>query len=189
MRKITLLGDSIRLIGYGTRVPELLGEGFEVYQPNENGRFSKYTLRGVLREWKEDMAGSEIVHWNNGLWDAADSGDGVFSSPEEYVTNMLRIADFLQKHFKTVIFATSTPVTEQHPYLTNTRIREYNELIVPKLAARGIRINDLYSLVVPNIDCFIRTDDNIHLTEAGIEACAGQVAQVILEICREQQEI
>ena len=25
--KLTLLGDSIRLIGYGTKVPELLGDG------------------------------------------------------------------------------------------------------------------------------------------------------------------
>lgn len=184
--KITLLGDSIRLIGYGTRVPELLGADFQVYQPAENGRFSKYTLRGVLREWKEDMAGSEIIHWNNGLWDAADSGDGVFSLPDEYVTNMLRIADFLQKNFKTVIFATSTPVAAKHPYLTNAVIGAYNELIVPKLAARGILINDLYALVFPQIDTFIRKDDQIHLTEAGIEACAAQVSKVILEACREE---
>lgn len=26
MKKVTLLGDSIRLIGYATKVPELLGE-------------------------------------------------------------------------------------------------------------------------------------------------------------------
>ena len=38
--KVTLLGDSIRLIGYGTRVPELLGDDFEVYQPEENCRYS-----------------------------------------------------------------------------------------------------------------------------------------------------
>lgn len=34
--KITLLGDSIRLIGYGTVVPQLLGEEFEVFQPSDN---------------------------------------------------------------------------------------------------------------------------------------------------------
>ena len=45
MKKVTLLGDSIRQIGYGTRVPELLGEDYEVFQPEENCRFVKYTLR------------------------------------------------------------------------------------------------------------------------------------------------
>ena len=34
MTKVTLLGDSIRMIGYGTEVPRLLGEEFEVYHVN-----------------------------------------------------------------------------------------------------------------------------------------------------------
>ena len=67
--KITLLGDSIRLIGYGLKVPQLLGTDFEVYQPTENCRFAKHTFRGMA-DWKNDMAGSRIVHWNNGIWDA-----------------------------------------------------------------------------------------------------------------------
>jgi len=36
MIKVTLLGDSIRMIGYGLKVPNLLGENFEVFQPNVN---------------------------------------------------------------------------------------------------------------------------------------------------------
>jgi len=72
MKKITLLGDSIRWIGYGTKVPELLGNEYEVFQPDDNCRFSKYTLRGVMVEWAEGIEGSDIIHWNNGLWDASD---------------------------------------------------------------------------------------------------------------------
>ena len=44
MIKVTLLGDSIRMIGYGLEVPALLGEDFEVFQPDDNCRFAKYTL-------------------------------------------------------------------------------------------------------------------------------------------------
>lgn len=40
MKKVTLLGDSIRQIGYGTRVPQLLGSKFEVFQPEDNCRFA-----------------------------------------------------------------------------------------------------------------------------------------------------
>ena len=68
MKKVTLLGDSIRLIGYGTRVPELLCNEYEVFQPDDNCRFAKYTLR-MLFDYKEQIKGSDVIHWNNGLWD------------------------------------------------------------------------------------------------------------------------
>ena len=92
MKKVTLLGDSIRLIGYGKKVPEFLGENYEVFQPDDNCRYAKYTLLGI-ETWGEDMAGSDVIHWNNGLWDTCDRfGDGPFSGVEEYVENMVRIA-------------------------------------------------------------------------------------------------
>lgn len=45
-KKVALLGDSIRLIGYGQIVPQMLGENYEVFQTEDNCRFAKYTLRG-----------------------------------------------------------------------------------------------------------------------------------------------
>ena len=88
--KIALLGDSIRLIGYGTKVPAMLGEAFEVYQPSENCRFSKYT-QWCIHDWCKKMDGCRIIHWNNGLWDVFDHGNGIFSSEEEYLANMLTL--------------------------------------------------------------------------------------------------
>ena len=84
--KVALLGDSIRLLGYGTLVPALLGEEFEVFQPEDNCRYSKYTLRGLF-DWKADLEGCQIVHWNNGLWDLCDLlGDGkLFTEEDEYI--------------------------------------------------------------------------------------------------------
>ena len=41
MIKVTLIGDSIRQRGYGKAVPKLLGEGFEVVQPEVKCRFAK----------------------------------------------------------------------------------------------------------------------------------------------------
>ena len=178
MKKITLLGESIRMIGYGMHVPKMLGEEYEVFQPSDNCRFSKYTLRGVLHEWKNDMAGSDIIHWNNGLWDFCDLGDGPFCSKEEYATNMVRIAKLLLAQAKVVIFATTTPVSNDNPSDKNQRIIEYNEYIVPILREMGIIINDLHSVVYPYIDEYIR-DDKIHLTEKGAIACAEQVVKAI----------
>ena len=176
--KITLLGDSIRL-QYAPRVIELLGERFEVFQPSENCRHAKHTLRGLF-DWANGMEGSEIVHWNNGHWDICDLfGDGAFSSEEEYVNNMLRIARLLQTKHRCVIFATTTPVRDANKYQKNVRTDRYNAVLVPELAKMGIIINDLNALLRDDIEKYI-CEDNIHLTEAGIELCALQTAKFIV---------
>jgi len=176
--KISLLGDSIRM-AYGPRVAELLGPDYEVWQPTENCRFSAYTLRGIW-DWADQMEGSEIVHWNNGLWDVCNLfQDGLFTRPEVYMDTMFRIADILLARHRTVIFATTTPVTEDNPYTRNSDIIRYNEILVPNLKKRGVTINDLHATVYPNIDTMIRKDDKIHLTDEGIEVCARQVAGCI----------
>lgn len=179
MIKVTLLGDSIRKIGYGLVVPDLLGENFEVFQPNDNCRFAKYTLRGLF-DWQKSMEGTQIVHWNNGLWDICDLfGDGMFTSESEYAETMLRIADILISRYDKVIFATTTPVTAQNKHNKNSEIEKYNKLIVPLLQKKGVIINDLYGLVATDIDKYIRKDDNIHLTEDGIAVCGKQTADLI----------
>ena len=180
MKKVTLLGDSIRLIGYGTKVPELLGDEYEVFQPEDNCRFVKYTLR-MLFDLKAEIEGSDVIHWNNGLWDIPtglfDDGEP-FTNLEEYMQNMLRVAKELKKMGKRVIFATTTPVHPEYPYNKNEIIEQYNAAIVPKLQEIGIEINDLYSLVSKGIDIYI-CEDQIHLSEAGIELCSKQVADLI----------
>lgn len=179
--KVTLLGDSIRQIGYGLKVPELLGEEYEVYQPDDNCRFSKYTLRGLF-DWKSEMEGSQIVHWNNGLWDICSLfDDEPFCTKEEYLTNMLKIAEILTQRYDKVIFATTTPVNPKHPYNRNEVIQDYNASLIPCLKEKGIIINDLFSIVYPHISEYI-CDDFIHLSEAGIKVCSEQVARVIKKV-------
>ena len=182
MTKVTLLGDSIRLMGYGTKVPAMLGEEYEVFQSEDNCRFAQYTLR-CLFDWADAIEGSDIIHWNNGLWDVCDLfGDGTFTPIDEYVKLMSRIADILLSRAKKVIFATTTPVTEENQHNSNDDIIAFNKALVPVLNAKGVIINDLHALVYPNIDAFIRKDDNIHLTDKGIDACAEQVTRIIREV-------
>lgn len=180
MKNVMLLGDSIRQIGYGTKVPEVLGKDFNVYQPNDNCRFSSYTLRG-LHDWLPNLDHIDVVHWNNGIWDVCEYyGDGYLTPPEQYCETMLRIARILKSNAKSVIFATTMPIVEPHKDIKNESIELYNTLIVPKLQEMGIIINDLYSFVKPNVNSFI-CDDKVHLTTAGIDACANRVAAVIRE--------
>ena len=181
MIKVSLLGDSIRQIGYGKVVPQMLGDGYEVYQPAENCRFSKYTLRGLFEhEWGTHLKGSDVIHWNNGLWDICDLfGDGPFTKKEEYVETMLRIAKILKTYGKTVIFATITSMLKDNVHNKNAVIDEYNAAIVPELEKIGVIINDLNALVSSDKEKYLRSDDLIHLSDDGIEACGKQVAEII----------
>ena len=180
MKKVALLGDSIRLLGYGTKVPALLGEKYEVYQPEENCRFVKYTLR-LIFDHLDKLKDCDVIHWNNGLWDVArlfEDGE-LFTSEEEYLSNMLRVASLLKKITPHLIFATTTPVREENPHNFNADIDRFNAILVPKLKEMGFVINDLNALVKQDVKKYIREDDMIHLTDAGIDLCAKQVAAYI----------
>ena len=189
--KVALLGDSIRQLGYGLRVPELLGEEFEVYQPNDNCRFAKYTLRGMFN-WAKDMEGCDIVHWNNGIWDTdpslLDDGEPL-TLLDEYRDNAIRLAKTLLSRHGRVIFATTTPLHHDFPEnrdgeRRNKLIAAYNAAVVPPLSELGVVINDLHSLVYPKLDEYL-LDDKVHLNEAGILACATQTADIIRTVAKE----
>ena len=179
MKKVSLLGDSIRLFGYGPLVPALLGEDVTVFQPPENCRFAKYTLRG-LGDWKAELKTSDVIHFNCGIWDVGDVvGDGeLFSTDEEYLNTMVRIAKRLLDFTPKVIFATTTPVNPAYVSVENKDIDRINALIVPKMKELGIEINDLHSLVAQDIEGNI-CEDKLHLSELGAKRCAEQVAKVI----------
>jgi lysophospholipase L1-like esterase len=92
---------------------------------------------------------------------------------------MLRIARLLKKRAKTVIFATTTPVRCDNPHNKNEYIAAYNENIVPRLMEMGVVINDLYTPLSKDIDAYIREDDKIHLSDAGIKLAAEMVENII----------
>ena len=178
MKKIVLLGDSIRLIGYGTKVPEMLGESYTVFQPKDNCRWAKYTER-MLFDYNENIKDADVIHWNNGHWDICNLfGEGSFTPLNQYVEDMVRIAKKLLKITPNVIFATTTTVKEANKYNSNSVTEVYNSAVVTKLKELGIIINDLYSITKGKEDEYI-CDDNIHLTPAGIDACAKQVCKII----------
>lgn len=178
MKKIVLIGDSIRMIGYGKPVAERLAPDFEVWQPDDNCRFAQYTLRGMW-DWQDGMRGADIIHWNNGLWDVCRLfGDGEFTPLTEYVQTMLRIARILKQRAKTVIFATTTPVRPENHHNKNEVIERYNAALVPKLEEIGVIINDLYTPLSEDVYKYI-SDDTIHLSEDGIKLAADAVEAVI----------
>lgn len=178
-KRIILLGDSIRLLGYGERVANALAEDFSVWQPEDNCRGVKYTLRELFR-WATQIEGSDIIHWNNGLWDVCNLfGNGPATPINDYVEDMLHLAALLKKRTRVLIFATTTPVREENPHNKNSDIVAYNAALIPHLERVGVRINDLYTPVSQDIPRYIRGDDLVHLSEEGAALCADLVERAI----------
>ena len=178
MKKIALLGDSIRM-GYAPGTIALLGEEFSCISPTDNCRFAKYTERMVY-DMRQKLSGCDVIHWNNGLWDACELwGDGPFTAEDEYVEAMVRVAKRLLGMTKTLIFATTTPVRPDAPTDRNAYIERFNALVVPRLRALGVVINDLHTVIAANVPAYIRDDDKIHLTAEGAAVAAQCVADII----------
>jgi len=178
MKKVWLLGDSIRE-NYQELVTEKLAGRAEVVHPMQNCAFSAYTLC-CLNSWLKELGTPDIVHWNNGIWDACVRfmEDGPFTPLDEYVRNLSRILRELKKTGATVIFATSTPCKDGHPDQDANRTAWYNHNAVELMKREGVDIDDLFSVVYPNRPAYI-CEDGCHLSPEGKAACADAVVKSI----------
>ena len=203
MKKVMLIGDSIRLNYQSVVEDELRGE-YSVWALKENCRFAKYTLVELKRyiaafskeetentdqtkltptiDVKDNLIKPDIIHWNNGLWDTGITfeEDGPLTPIDEYIRDMSIILRELRKMTDKVIFATITPV-KPGTHQDNNIIQEYNRRIIEFMKSENVVINDLGALVSENIDEYI-CEDKIHLSEKGKELCGKAVAKCIREI-------
>lgn len=166
MKKLVLLGDSIRILGYGKMLPAELGEEWEVWQPENNCRFSKDLMR-VVFDNQDKIKGADVIHFNAGLWDLSHLFfDEPFTPLDEYLKNITTIAKALKTMAPRVIFATTTPVRDDNPQNNNRDCERYNAAVVPVLRELGVEINDMYPVIYA--DFMANTnDDRIHLSDKG----------------------
>lgn len=184
--RVLLIGDSIRS-HYQPEVRSQLGDGYEVMGPEDNCRFSSFVLNS-LRFWLAEYPNPDIIHWNAGLWDTAIlyHEDGCFTELEEYVTNMKKILRELKKTGAVVIFATTTPVSDDKKYFSgpmppahdSSDIARYNEAVLRAFHEEDVIINDLFSLMNPKKNDYLK-DDKIHPNEEGIKLLGKAVADII----------
>ena len=188
MKKIALLGDSIRL-HYQQYVKDALAQVAEVYCPEENGRFALYTLRRVsdwkrLGKWDEDI---DLVHWNVGLWDVVRMyGDDSLTLPADYEVTLARIDKRLRILFPKakIIFGLTTAVLEEQftPIFMrrNADIEKYNQIAIKTLSALGEEINDLYTLS-KNAPEYCHSDGTHYGTKEGIKLLGDKIVEVICD--------
>ena len=188
MKKIVLIGDSIRL-GYEKYVKEAFEGVAEVYSPTENCRFAEYTLR-FATDWKSKggwPSDVDVVHWNAGLWDVLRLFEDEPLTPVFAYENFIgRIDKRLHTIFPNakIVFATSTSVEESgfkgNFKRFNKDIEEYNSVAIKAVSEHGTAINDLYAFT-KNIDASCRSDATHFNTEAGAKAMGGEVVRYLCQ--------
>ena len=176
MKKLILIGDSIRM-GYQREVEEILRNRMEVFGPNENGRWSGYTLNS-LRFWMPEWPGADVIHLNVGLWDTGDDyGFGrSFTRLPDYRENLELILRVLREHYPkaVLILATTTPTLDRDQQV----IRDYNAVLTDVAQEQGILLDDLYGLFVGKEEQYV-CPDRLHLTKEGFRLAAEQVVCVV----------
>lgn len=192
MKKVLLLGDSIRM-GYDQYVKELLEGTCEVYyDEQDNGRFAAYTLWQANQFFRK-YGKFDVVHWNNGYWDMnveAPMAEAMHPV-EEYVHFLKRIIAEIRRNGAKIIFATTTPILDSGSSLDNTGtgtsiaycndwVIQYNDAAKKLMAEEDITVNDLYALMHRDPK-FYKCGDGLHLTEEGYRICAEQAARMIAE--------
>ena len=190
MKKVLLLGDSIRM-GYQQYVKEILEGEYQVfYDSEDNGRFAAYTLWQANQMLKKHGS-FDLVHWNNGYWDMnveAPMTEAIHPV-EEYVHFLKRILLLLRQNGGKVIFATTTPILEKGSSLDNTGtgvkinydnrwVAAYNAAAKKLMAEEKVPVNDLYTLCMQDKNRY-KCQDLLHLTEEGYRKCAAQAADMI----------
>jgi len=179
MKKVFFLGDSIRL-HYQELVQEQLKDRAQFFWSPDNGRFTSYTMR-YLDQWAALCPDADIVHWNNGHWDADHmyGDEDSLVSFDEYKRNLSHLEGYIRKLFPKarIIFAFTTPVDDGHPRVFNSEIERNNEAARAILEPRGVIINDLYSVIKSNMQYI--GPDKTHMLDEGCQALAKQVSRTI----------
>ena len=196
MKRVLLLGDSIRM-GYDEYVKDILKDEFEVvYDDYDNGRFAAYTLWQANQFFK-NFGRFDVVHWNNGYWDMniEPPMTGPIHPVGEYVHYLGRILGEIRRNGAVPVFATTVPVLSKEAAkdvmregvavfsYDNEWVEKYNAAAVAFMKSESVAVNDLYSLCRKDPHCY-KCPDLLHLTEEGYGKCAEQTANIIREVCR-----
>ena len=194
---VLLLGDSISM-GYTLPVRNLLkgkANVFRPLKPDGTAINCADTAEGLahLDRWLAMQPKWAVIHFNWGLHDlkhmkknastptpSADPNDPALHSLAEYRANLEKIVARLQLTGARLVFATTTPVPAgcNNPFRSPDDPPRYNAAAVEVMAAHGIRVDDLYALIVPR-ESELQLPRNVHFTAAGSAVMASQVAQII----------
>lgn len=190
MKKVVLIGDSIR-IGYQETVQKELAGVAEVWGPAENGGNSVNVLSN-LNGWVLKRQ-PDLVHVNCGLHDlktlAREERELVVPLPF-YRRNVEALFRLIRQHTAAkIVWASTTPVLTDRirkaritpgDFLRyDSDVREFNAAATAEAKNAGVPVNDLYSVITGAGVETCLTGDGVHFTSEAYtrlgEAVAGAI--------------
>ena len=193
MKKVLLIGDSIRE-GYQEYVKQELEGECEVYfDAEDNGRFVQYNFWQLNQMYKK-YGNFDIVHFNSGYWDMVieEPDREAMNSLSEYVLWLKRIITYVKKRKGIPIFANNAPIFEEADqnikidsdytyHYKNAWVKKYNNVAKRLMENEKVYINDIYTTLSSGSK-FYKAPDMLHLTEEGYKIVAKQIASVIRKV-------
>ncbi len=190
---VFIIGDSVSM-GYTPALRQQLAGKANILRPEANCGSTRIGLRD-LHEWLGDTRW-DVIHFNFGLhdlvfrWrdDQTPNAAGVYATPDngghqnvpvaEYERNLRQLVARLRKTGARLIFATTTPVPATfHSYVKAAEL-PYNQAALRVMKDEGVAVDDLWSYSMPQLNA-IQIPVNVHFTDAGSQALAGQAARSI----------
>lgn len=185
MKKVVLIGDSIRM-GYQPTVESELAGTTQIVSPPENcSDTGKIILN--LDEWVITQK-PDLVHINAGLHDLKRfrDADGPLHTIEQYETNLREILSRVKADTAAqIIWATTTPVNEKvHSEVKGFERMEadvdrYNAAALKIVREMDLPVNDLFSFVTTKGRDEMLRPDGVHFRPEAYEVIGNEVASVI----------
>ena len=189
MRKIVLIGDSIRM-GYQPYVKSAVSDSYSVWGPEQNGGTSVNVLN-YLDEWVISRS-PDVVHMNTGLHDIRRP-NGLRQNTvniDQYIANVKSIVTgILEGTDARLIWALTTPVDEEKHNATHRDmgdfqrhsddVRSYNQAVSSMLEELNVEINDLYGVITKAGLETVMSLDGVHCNNDGYALLGKVVADVV----------
>jgi len=174
--RVLLVGDSITRGYYAVANEKLKDKAYVT-------RFTTSAFLGDRMYLKQmdsllDEYSFDVIHFNNGL-------HGWAYSEQEYEAALPRVVDHIRGKAPgaAIILVRSTPLRNGKDLSQlrrdNERVKARNRILDAFAAARGLKVNDLYGLVISHPD--YHGQDGTHFNNEGRQAQGEQVAAVVLE--------
>ena len=167
--RVLLIGDSISR-GYTMPTRRALAGKVNVHRAPENCGNSLNGLRKLeiyLGDGKWDL-----IHVNFGIHDRKFSG-------EDHADRVGMIIGRLAETGAKLVWASSTPIPANAEFYEHGSSARMNKVASEIMERRGIPINDLYSLMLPDLKKYQNFRD-CHFNQEGYELLGGKVAEAIL---------
>jgi len=185
MKKVALIGDSIRM-GYQATVIEQLTGLAEILSPESNGGDSRNVL-AHLDEWVTELR-PDIVHLNCGLHDIKRE----FATLEQTQVPLAEYRQNLEAIFRRItdtgavlIWATTTPVNQERHHATKgfdrfeDDVYAFNEAALEVAGRFNLPVDDLYTVVIQAGRDDLLGADGVHFLPPGYQVLGATVANFL----------